>query len=164
MIDEKILKEAGDFFNERIKGWMLNDLKKSIDAETNFLTALGCLVYTEIIGTFLPPLNIAEKGSWEERHFYRCFFRLSSARYLKQLDDLIRKDSSGKSLYAHLRHSMTHRYIPMVGKKQDGVYLSIHSVVARDGIAREPRSGKHFRTPPIFITHDNRIAIANKIM
>lgn len=163
MVDAKILKEAEDFFRDRIKGWMINDLKRSIDAKTNFLTALGCLIYTEIIGTFLPPLDISEKGSLNEKHFYRCFFRLSSAGYLKQLDDFIRKETSGKSLYIHLRHSMTHRYIPMIGKKQeDGVYLSIHSVIARDGIMKEPKTGKKFRSPPIFLTNDNRVAIANK--
>lgn len=55
-IDKGKLIEAKNFYIDRIKGWMISDLKKSIGAGTNFLTALGCLVCTEIIGTFLPPL------------------------------------------------------------------------------------------------------------
>lgn len=82
---EEKLSEAKDFYNDRIKGWMISDLEKSIEAGTNFLTALDCLVYTEIVGTFLPPLE-DESGSLKSKRFYRCFYRLESMEYLKQID------------------------------------------------------------------------------
>lgn len=161
MLNKIKLKEAEKFYQEHILGWMINDLKNSVQAETNFLTALGCFVYTEVIGTFLPSLDISEMGKTEEIHFYRCFFRLRSSESLKQLDEFIRKETSGKSLYSHLRNGMAHSYFPNIKKTENGEKRYIHSVIARDGIANKP-DGTKMPTPPIFIDNDSRLIIANR--
>lgn len=114
------LREVDDFMREKILGWMINDLKRSVGAKTNFLTALGCLTYTEAIGTLLPPLA-EERGTNRARRFYRCLFRLPSGRSLKSLDNAIRQDTSEHhGLYEHLRHSASHLYTPQIRRVRDG--------------------------------------------
>jgi hypothetical protein len=125
------LKEVDDFFNERILGWMITDLKRSVDAKTNFLTALGCLTYTEAIGTLLPPIE-GERGSVKAKRFYRCLFRLPSGESLKQLDTVIRSETSvHKGLYEHLRHSAAHLYTPQIRRVKDGHNEFMPVVVAK---------------------------------
>jgi hypothetical protein len=125
------LSEVDSFFQERILGWMMSDLKRSVDAGTNFLTALGCLTYTEAIGTMLPPID-GERGSIEEKRFYRCLFRLPSGKPLRSLDLAIRKDTSmQRGLYKHLRHSAAHLYAPQVRKERDGHREYMPVVVAK---------------------------------
>ncbi|MDD5769058.1 MAG: hypothetical protein PHW55_10800 [Methanothrix sp.] len=158
MINEDSLKEAEDFYNDRIVGWMIGDLFKSIDAGTNFLTALGCMVYTEVIGTMLPPLD-NENGRKEEKHFYRCFYRMPSCDYTKQIDDAILQ-ATGKRIYSHIRNSMSHTYYPAIKRVQNGNVMFVPSVVARDGLVFDGISKK--RSAPIFIDNQNRIVIATK--
>lgn len=155
------LQAAKEFYQDRILGWMINDLKKSITAGTNFLTALGCLVYTEVIGAFLPPLP-DETGKPEERRFYRCFFRLKSATYLQGLDNAIRKETDGKGLYGHLRHNMTHRYVPVIVKNKEGTVLVTQSIVAIDGYSIDKVTGLSQKSPPIFLSDDGKIGFATK--
>ncbi len=157
---EKKLIESKDFYNDRIKGWMIADLEKSIEAGTNFLTALGCLVYTEIVGTFLPPLE-NERGSLKSKRFYRCFYRLESAEYLKQIDVIIKRETN-KKLYEHLRHNMAHKYYPAISKRQGNIVLFIPSVIARDGIRYDNGTGEKTDAPPVFIDNDNRVVIATR--
>lgn len=155
------LQEVHDFYTNRIIGWMINDLKKSIEAETNFLTALGCLIYTEIIGILLPPLPNEKSGSSNERRFYRCFFRFVSNNYLENLDKFIRKETN-KGIYQHLRHSMTHRYYPRIDKITNKVILSIPSVIARDGTAVNMSDGLRGKSPPIYLSSVGEIVIATR--
>ncbi len=116
----KELTEVDEFFKERILGWMKSDLKGSVEAKTNFLTALGCLTYTEAIGTLLPPLE-GERGSIKAKRFYRCLFRLPSGEPLRSLDVAIRKETSEHDgLYEHLRHSAAHLYAPQIRRVKDG--------------------------------------------
>ena len=157
MIDQEKLKQAQEFYNERILGWMINDLKRSIVAKTNFLTALGCLIYTEIIGIFLPPLK-KESGTVKEKRFYRCLFRLQSHIALRELDTLLRMGTNNHGLYAHLRHSMTHKYYPIVEKKAKNLYLTITSIVARDGITKDKKE----KAPPIFLSDKGSVVIATR--
>jgi len=158
-MDQNKLKEAEDFYRDRISGWMLNDLRKSIDVNTNFLTALACLIYTEIIGIFLPVIE-GEKGSTEEKRFYRCLFRLNSNEYLRKLDISLRKISGNKGLYA-LRHSMAHKYYPTVSKRENKNYLCIASIIARDGVARNLSTNIKTDSPPIFLNGE-KIVIATR--
>jgi len=159
-LDEDKLKEARDFYVDRIKGWMVSDLKKSLDAGTNFLTALGCLVYTEIIGTFLPSLE-NENGTIKSRRFYRCFYRLGSAEYLKQVDTIIVKETR-KNLYEHLRHNMAHKYYPAISKRHGNIVLFLPLVIARKGIRYDRRTGKRTDAPPVFVDNDDRVVIASR--
>jgi hypothetical protein len=157
------LQEAEKFYKERILGWMIADLEKSIVAETNFLTALGCLIYTEIIGAFLPSLSDKkETGSMKEKRFYRCLFRLNSNQYLKTLDRFLRKETNGKGIYSHLRHNMSHKYYPIISKRQNNIVLFIPSVVARDGMSINKTTGITEKSPPIFLSDKGEIVIANK--
>lgn len=160
MITKKELKEAKEFYENRIKGWMLSDLKKSIKAETNFLTALGCLVYTEIIGAFLPPLE-KEVGKIEEKRFYRCLFRLKSKQHIETLDRILRKESN-KGIYGHLRHNMTHKYFPVIAKREGNVVLFIKSLVARDGIIKDEQGIDRNSAPPFFMSDKGEFVIATR--
>lgn len=156
MGDQEKLKQAENFFEKRILGWMINDLNESIKAETKFLTALGCFVYTEVIGIFLPKVD-DEYGSEEQKRFYRCFFRLLSKNYLKNLDTAIKRETN-KGLYAHLRHNMAHKYVPSISKRQGNVVLFIPSMVARNGILPNGKPGG----PPIFVDKKGQIVIATR--
>ena len=153
------LAEAELFYKEKIKKWMIGDLKRSIEAKTNFLTALGCLVYTEAIGYFLPPLR-GESGSKKSKAFYRCFFRLKSEDYLKNIDKGIKKDT-GKNLYEHLRHNMAHIYLPSVCVKKNGQILFLPTIVARDGFFKVDGKMSTERTSPIYISSKG-LTIANR--
>jgi len=157
----KDLSKIKGFFEDRILSWMIADLKKSIKAETNFLTALGCLVYTEVIGNFLPQLEIKEKGKDEERCFYRCLFRLKSRDYLIQLDRWLRKETKGKGIYHHFRHNMAHLYLPKVGKGKKSERVFIPIIIARDGIGIDP-AGEKTKSPPIAFDKQGRIFLAFK--
>lgn len=159
-LDNTKLVEAKDFYNDRIKGWMISDLTKSIETGTNFLTALGCLVYTEIVGTFLPPLD-SESGSLKSKRFYRCLYRLRSADYIRQIDEIVKKETN-KNLYEHLRHNMAHKYYPAISKRQGNIVLFIPSVIARDGIRYDNGTGEKTDAPPIFIDNNNRVVIATR--
>lgn len=155
------LNEAEAFYKDRIQGWMLADLRKSIAAATNFLTALGCLVYTEVIGTFLPPID-TEQGSQKEKRFYRCLYRLPSAELLKDLDTMIRAGTkSNKGIYQFLRHSMAHKYYPMVSiRKDQNTTLFVPTVIARDGFMMKQGPGRKKRSAPVFLNNHDTIAIA----
>jgi len=159
-IDEQKLKEVENFYKNRVKGWMISDLKRSIDAKTNLLTALGCLIYTEVIGILLPPLK-NETGSIKERRFYRCLFRFPSKEYLLRLDKFLITQTR-KGIYKQFRHNMAHRYFPAVIKRQKGVVLFIPSVIARDGFIRDPMGTKIGDAPPIFLDKQNRVTLATK--
>jgi len=157
-IDSQKLQEAKDFYRDRIKGWMIADLEKSLLAETNFLTALGCLVYTEIIGIFLPPIT-TESRDRNMARFYRAFYRLRSSEQLEFLDTAILRETN-KRLYQHLRHNMAHKYFPTIEKRTGDLVLFIPSVVARDGISSIPDA----IVPPVFFSNDEvgqtRVVIA----
>lgn len=155
----KKIEKAHSFYKNRIKAWMLSDLRKTLPAKTNFLTTLGCLVYTEVIGTFLPPLE-NEKGSSKSKRFYRCLFRLKSGDYLKNIDHGIKKDT-GRNLYEHLRHNMSHVYLPSIHLRRNGKILFLPIIVARDGFFRVNGKLSDQRTSPIFIDSKG-LTIANK--
>ena len=159
--DEELLSKAYEFYKDRIVGWMIADLKKAVDARANFLTALGCLSYTETVGIFLPPLPKGERGKKEERNFYRCLFRFSSSVYLKQLDQALREDSATNGLYA-LRNSMSHRYFPTLRRREKGVITFTNSIIAMHGILKDLERGVHVDSPPIFIDSQGRLAIVVK--
>ncbi len=158
-VDQNKLKEAQNFYDKYIKKWMIGSLRKAVGVDINFLTALGCLVYTEVIGIFLPPFK-NESGSIEKKRFYRCLFRFASKDYLKILDREILKETN-RDLYENLRHSMTHIFIPSIKKRKNGVILFLPSVVARNGIVKDPSSEKKYQSAPIFLDDkNNRLVIA----
>jgi len=153
------LKEAEDFYRDRIQGWMITDLKRSLEAKTNFLTALGCVSYTEIIGRFLPPID-NEVGKREERAFYRAFRRLPSNYYLNKLEKYVQQNIR-KNFYNGIRHGLVHCYFPNLTKKMpDGTNVFWASVVARDGFVISNQYKK--RSAPIFIDNGGRIILATK--
>lgn len=153
------LKEAKDFFQDRIKGWMIVDLERSSRVGTNFLTALGCFVYTEITGIFLPPLD-KETGSPNKKRFDRCLFRLRSKNYLFQIEKWFNEEIN-KSIY-DLRHSMAHTYYPSPKKRLEQGYLFVSSVVARDGFVYDISSGNKKKSSPIFFDNNQRLVIATR--
>src|SRR3989338_1474010 len=154
--NEDKIQSAREFYDDRIIGWMLSDLEKSADIGTNFLTALGCFVYTEIIGAFLPPLSNKDKGRKEQRNFYSCFYRLELGKLLEQLDKAI-LELSNSNIYKHFRNRMCHKYYPSISKKQSGQVLFISGVVARDGFWKDKLANLKIRSAPIFIDNDNRV-------
>lgn len=113
-----MIDRAQKFYEEDVIGRMMVSLRNSQRTNDYMLCALGCLVYTEIIGFLLPQLEI-ESGKLEEKRFYRCFYRLRSANYLIKSDKIIRNKTS-HSLYWQLRHGMTHRYYPRISSWRDG--------------------------------------------
>jgi hypothetical protein len=116
------------------------------------------MLYTEVIGTMMPKLE-NESGRREERHFYRCFYKLPSNDYIKGLDHAI-QSVTGKKLYAHIRNSMAHSYYPAIKKVQNGNVMFAPSVVARDGIIFDGISKR--RSSPIFMDNENRVVIATR--
>lgn len=131
------LKEIEEFFDERVLGWMINDLKESVEAGTNYLTALGCLTYTEAVGLFLPPLP-NESGSPNEKRFYRCLFRFPSKDALMDLDCMTRSETSEqRGLYQHLRHSGAHSYFFTIKKYHLGQVLFYPVGVVTTGRAND---------------------------
>lgn len=154
--------EIESFFRDIIVGFMITDLKRSVDAKTNFLTALGCLTYTEIIGSILPPLpdsfKIPKLPKGKEGNFYRCFFRLRSSVQLIATDSVFRKETKNRGVYQQLRHSMAHSYFPVVRKTENGVTTCASAVIARDGFI-PVGDNKQILSPPIYIGENGRIAI-----
>lgn len=131
------LNEVQKFYEERVLGFMISDLRKSVAAGTNFLTALGCLTYTEAIGTLLPELDQEPMGAAKEKRFYRCLFRLPSGEKLRELDDFIRQVTKPQQgLYRHLRHSATHLYLPQIKRRdENGNAQFVPVVVAKNSVS-----------------------------
>ena len=157
-MDEHKLSEIQEFFDNKILGFMMNDLEQSVVAKTNFLTALGCLTYTETIGAFLPSIR-GERGSKEARRFYRCLFRFSSNEYLILLDNEIRRETTRQTgLYEHLRHSASHMYQPTIKKRNpDGTFSFVHVTIAK--FARNQSNGP---SPPMGIKDNGDFVIATQ--
>lgn len=155
---EEKLERVRSFYDDRIKGWMLADLRKGVKANANFLVALGCFVYTEVAGHLLPPLK-EEIGKPEERHFYRCLFRFQSNDILRKLDAGIRQTGGSKGIYG-MRHGMVHRYYPSPRKRMGDQYLFLSSIIAIDGVITDLQSSENRESPPIFIDDNRRVAIA----
>lgn len=103
-----------NFYKKIIKEWIMGDLHAMENKGANLITALGCLVFTEAIGLYLPKLdkNI-EKHICNDKQkcFYRCLFALKSERYLVKCDKKIKKITKGNGLY-QLRNKIAHRYLP----------------------------------------------------
>ena len=113
------LQRIHNFFSEYVFGFINNDLNAAIHGNANYLGALGLFSYTEAIGAFLPPLD-NESGSLRERRFYRCLFRLPHADEWKNIDRQIRDNTrNDRGIYKHLRHSMTHVYVPTIRKSHN---------------------------------------------
>lgn len=159
IIDQNKLKEAKDFYDNRIVGWMIADLKKSIGATTNFLTALGCVTYTEFLGRFAPPID-GERGKPEERCFYRALNRFPSAGYLERLEEFIHSQI-GKNYYQGIRHGLVHYYGPQLSKQMsDGNKVFWASMIALDGMINDGRFNK--KSAPIFIDNKGWVVLATR--
>lgn len=158
IIDEGHINEIKDFFENKIQGWMISDLERSIESKTNFLTALGCLTYTETIGIFLPPISTDIGGKYEQR-FYRTLFRLESKESLMEVEKFLRYET-GKGIYSHFRGRMSHKYFPLIIKRCEDTIEYAMAPVARDGFIVHQNLKN--RSAPIFITSNSDIAIATK--
>ncbi|MCA9330745.1 hypothetical protein KC957_01750, partial [Candidatus Saccharibacteria bacterium] len=154
-IDKSKLEEVRHFFNETILGWMIGDLRRSVEANTNFLTALGCLTYTEAVGVFLPRLHEEPKSSLEQKRFYRCLFRLKSEEGLRKLDESTKRET-GKGIYQQLRHSGAHSYFFSIAKHtKDGKFF--YPV----GVSRDGKLADGTKSSPLgFATDDGSLIIA----
>lgn len=151
------IEEIDAFFENEILGWMIGDLKRAVGANTNFLTALGCLTYTEAIGWFLPPLP-REIGTPEEKHFYRCLFRLQYSQELRAIDDTIRKDTGlQRGLYKHLRHSGAHSYYFQIKKRDENGEMLFHPIGIIKSWTKVPQ---HSLKPPIGFGKNGALCIA----
>lgn len=160
-MSQEQLTKAEKFYSERILGWMIADLKKSVEAGTNYLTALGCLVYTEVIGIFLPAFP-KEQGKSEARRFYRCLFRLQSAEVLRNVDDLLKKETS-KNIYEQLRNNAAHIYFPLIKiKKNNKPTLFVPLIITRDSYIKDLATGKKARSAPIYWAPNRELVIASK--
>lgn len=152
------LDEAKKFYEEKIVGWMLGDLKKCIECRANLLSALGCLVYTEIFGFMLPPLRYRERNTKSNR-FYRALFRLKSKDFLVKFDNDVKKETK-KRLYDHIRHSMVHSYLPTIYRFRDGKREFISSTIVKDGYQINGITNKRELAPPLFLGTDDTLVIA----
>jgi hypothetical protein len=157
-MNEDKLNEIQEFFDEKILGFMVTDLERAVAAKTNFLTALGCLIYTEMIGVFLPPIS-GERGSTEAKRFYRCLFRFRSSEYLVLLDKEVRRETTQQSgLYEHLRHSASHAYQPTIKKRNsDGTFNFVHVTIAQSA-----KDQSNSPSPPMGIKDDGDFVIATR--
>lgn len=140
-----------DFFSQYVFGFINSDLDAAISGKANFLGALGLFSYTEAIGAFLPPLE-NESGSYREKRFYRCLFRLPHADEWKNIDQHIRDETrSDRGIYKHLRHSMAHIYVPSIRKSHtEKLFIPV-------GIAMAERNGL-----PIGINQDGWVMLVVK--
>lgn len=159
MTHEELLQKADEFYKNHIIGWMIPDLKKSVEAGTNYLTALGCLVYTEVIGTFLPPFS-KETGKIESRRFYRCLFRLQSSPALKEVDDHLKQETN-KNIYEQLRHNAAHLYFPRIKLIKNGATFFVPLTIARDLYIKISSTGEKMRNAPICIGPNGELIIAS---
>lgn len=154
------LVRAQQFYDLTLKKYLLSDLEKSIKAGTNYLTALGCLVGTETIGTMLPRLE-GEKGRIGEKHFYRCLFRLPSGTYLERLDQSLKK-STKKNTYQLLRNNIAHFFTPQVYSKEASgqvIFLPFtvaQKVVVMDSLTKAPKD-----SPPLFWDNKSKLFAIN---
>ena len=111
------------FYKKIIQEWMMGDLHTVARKKNgaNFITALGCFIYTEAIGLYLPLLDekIEESFSGKERQgrFYRCFFRLDSSERLMEYDKKIREGGVKNGFY-QIRHRFAHKYLPNLVEPQ----------------------------------------------
>jgi hypothetical protein len=99
--NEELLKKFG-----QIKGWICGDIIKVIGTGANYLTALGLLSYTEIIGSF-----ITGKGEPASDNF-DTFFRRLGSEYDKLLKKHNKKRANKKHvIYDDLRCGLLHEYV-----------------------------------------------------
>lgn len=129
-VDSEKLKK---FYEEKIRQWIIGDLEGVKNIGANLLTMLGCFVYTEIVGIFLPTLgqDVEEKfcytGKGKDRkpsekreHFYRCLFRLKSGENLKIYDEKLRRITKAYGIYS-LRNEAVHKYLPLIKIETEGI-------------------------------------------
>lgn len=159
MTSEALIQKAEDFYKDRIIEWMIPDLKKSVEAGTNYLTVLGCLVYTEVIGIFLPPFS-KETVTTQSRRFYRCLFCLQSCAVLRQVDKILKKETS-KNIYEQLRHNAAHLYFPSIRLIRNGSTLFVPLSIARDSYIETPDTGKKVRSALILFGQNGELVIAS---
>ncbi len=98
---------------EKIKNWMQGDIKAVISKSANFLTALGQVAYTEIIGSF-----ITEGGKSCEN--FDAFFGRLGEKYA----NLLKRHNKGRHIiYDDLRCGLIHEYL--VKRKPFTIYHSL---------------------------------------
>jgi hypothetical protein len=163
MNDQEILSEVSGFYKRYVFEWMLKDLQTSISNNTNYLSALGCFVYTEVFGNLLPPLGTEKGLSKYSKPFFRSLFRFKSSKYLEELNEAIIKISH-KNIYDHLRSGASHRYFPLIlifdNKKNANAVLPFK--IVKDGYSLDRYSKADKTAPPIFISDDGYIGMATQ--
>ncbi len=130
--NDKTFPEYLDKF-EKMQAFIINDLRKScIQAQTNFLTAMGIFNYIETLGAFG-----VKKGSPNGDKFEYTFKNLFSQDY-KDKYTTIEKDlknaevGRSKPVYDCLRCGMTHEYFIKT-------YKNLRIKYTIEGVKNEPK-------------------------
>jgi hypothetical protein len=118
---------------EQLQSWVVNDLTRAtIQAQTNFLVAMGIFNYIEILGGFCTP-----KGSSCTRRFNFIFENLLPTQYKTIFDEL--NKITNKGAYDCLRCGMTHEYLLKTYtliKKSSSICFTIYGVDDVSGFNR----------------------------
>ncbi len=103
-----------------VQGWMYGDLKRSsINAQANFLVALGIFNYIEILGSFYRYKDV--RGSATQR-FNFVINQLFNHGYQKEIAKI--KRATGNGIYNIIRSGLTHEYLIKTYKIKNGKKLT----------------------------------------
>ena len=92
-------EQIKDFFKEYVFGFMCGDIKKAMEQGCNFLSALGLVAYTEIMGRLVTG-TLGERGYSKES--FCSFLKYMGEKYV-ELDRLY-------DLYTKVRCGLVHEY------------------------------------------------------
>lgn len=99
-----------------LQSWMYGDLKRaSVNAQANFLVAMGVFSYIEILGSFYK-----YKGSLTSR-FNFVINQLFNDSYKNEIAKI--KRVTGKDIYNIIRSGLTHEYLIKTYEVKDGKKL-----------------------------------------
>ena len=112
---------------EKLQSWIVNDLTRAtIEAQTNFLVAMGIFNYIEILGGFC-----LTKDSKCKDRFNFVFKNLLQTPYKTVFDKLELITKSDKGAYDCLRCGMTHEYLLKtytLKEKQSSINFTVFGV------------------------------------
>ena len=136
------INETLEHFSRFVEGFIFNDIQRSIVANTNFLTSLGLVSYTEFIGGLIT--GNGGKGRHSEKNFYAAYNRLGEdyKKFNRQIIEAIKKkDGTIANFYNVVRCGLVHEF-----------FIKAPSIIAKNNYSKEA---------PGIGWSNGRIAIAN---
>ena len=91
---------------KQFRDFVIADVQKSIDAKTNFLTALGLLCYTEFLGALIN--DSVGKTANSRKNFETGLYAMGEG--YKQFDQHLKSQLKNKGVYKIFRCGMVHSY------------------------------------------------------